>query len=301
MKKNIFIFIIIICLLLTGCKSKEYTVTFMDEDKVLDSVTVKKGDNIKDIDIPKKNGYIFVSWSKDGISYDSDKPINDDITLTANWVEEPVPIKNYTVTFNYGEYVKTQTVREGELAVRPEKDPKKDKHDFIGWYVGEYEYDFNMPVTKDIVIMAKYEKNRVIITYELDGGTGLKQIEINKGSIPDRPKNPSKFGYDFVGWTIDNEGYNFDKPINKDTTIKANYEATVYIKITFDSNGGNEVNTKYIPSGSKLNELPIPIKEGYTFKYWAIDNKEFDKNISITKDITLIAIYEDKEELPKEE
>ena len=84
-------------------------VTFMDEDKLLDSVVIKKGDTISKIDKPTKEGYIFVTWLKDGIEYDNNNEVNSDITLTASWTKEPVIKKNYTVTFNYGKELKTQT------------------------------------------------------------------------------------------------------------------------------------------------------------------------------------------------
>ena len=290
MKKKLLLLILI--LLLCGC-TKKYKVTFMDDGKVLSSIEIKKGDNIADYDIPEKDGYIFVSWNKDGFSYDSKTPINDDITLTASWTKEPELIVNHTVTFNYGDEIKTQTVRDGEKALKPEKDPKKEKHDFLGWYVGETLYDFTSSVTKDIVIMAKFEKNRLIITYELDGGSGTTEVEIDKGSIPKRPTNPSKFGYDFVGWTINGISYNFDIPLYTDTIMKANYSPTVFVKVTYDSNGGNGVNSEYLASGSKIGELPIAVKEGFTFSYWSYNGSKFDPNMIINKDIVLVAVYEE--------
>ena len=286
--------------MLSGC-GKVYTVTFMDEGQVLASVTVKKGENIASYDKPSKDGYIFVSWNKDGFSYDNKTPINDDITLTASWTPEPTLVKNYTVSFNYGEQVKTQTVKEGELAVKPEKDPKLDKHKFLGWFVGETLYDFSLPVEKDIVLMAKFEKIRVIISYDLDGGSGLAETEINKGSIPQKPKNPTKLGYDFIGWSINGVSYNFDTPINEDTTIKANYSATVYVRVSFDTDGGNDIKTEYIKSGSKLSNIPTPVKEGYTFKYWSYNGQVFDKEMVIDKNINLLAIYEKNDNQNEEE
>ena len=298
MKKTLILLMMV--LILSGC-GKKYTVTFMDEDKVLDSVSIKKGDTISDESIPEKEGYLFVSWYKNGFPYDNNNPILEDTTLVANWVLEPELVKNHTVTFNYGEYTKTQTVREGELATKPEKDPKQDKHKFIGWYVGDSLYDFDTPVTKDILIVAKFEKTRIIITYDLNGGTGVKEVEINKGEIPNKPKNPTRFGYDFVGWSINDEGYNFDKPLYSDTTIKANYSATIYVKVTFDSDGGSVINSQYLSSGSKLTNLPSPEKDGYIFKYWTYNGEEFVKNTAINKDITLVALYEKiEEETPKE-
>lgn len=292
MKKIIYILLLI--LLLTGCKAKTYTVTFVDNDKVLSNVSVTKGDNLKGIGSPEKEGYIFVSWLKDGFSYDLDNPITEDITLTASWTEEPTIEKKYTVTFDFGEYKKTQTIKEGKRAIPPEHNPKKEKHTFLGWYLDDKVYDFSTPVTSDMTIKAKYEKNRVSVTYDLNGGTGSTvQVEISKGTIPDKPKSPTKFGYTFSGWTIDGKAYNFEYQLNDDVTILANWEPIVYIKVTFDTDGGNNIPSKMIPQGSNLSVLSIPEKEGYTFKYWSLNGSEFDINSKINTNITLLAIYEE--------
>ena len=58
--------------------------------------------------------------------------------------------------------------------------------------------------------------------------------------------------------------------------------------------GGNQINVKMIESGTTLEDLPIPTKEGYTFNYWSLSGEKFEKNIPITKDIILEAIYEKK-------
>ena len=292
MKKNILI-ITLCLLLLTGCDDKEYTVTFMDEGKELSKVVVNKGDSIKDITIPEKEGYLFVTWLLDGVDFDKNTDIKEDIVLTASWTKIPNGPNMHTVTFNFGSYMKNQTVNDGEAVEKPKEDPELEKHTFIGWYDGEELYDFNTKVIKDIILVAKFKKNRVIVTYDLNGGSGTTvEVEIDKGDIPERPKDPSKFGYKFIGWLLGGQPYNFDFPLNDDTTIKANYIATEYVKVTFDTDGGNTIKAEMVETGSTLNSLPTPSKEGYTFKYWSYAGNKFDISTKITKDITLLAIYE---------
>ena len=155
---------------------------------------------------------------------------------------------------------------------------------------------FRSPVDKDILIAAKFEKNRVLINYDLAGGTGTIQVEIEKGTIPDRPKNPSKFGYTFINWTIGNNVYNFDTPLSEDTTIKANYEANIYCKVTFDTDGGNEISSQMVISGHTLSSLPKAVKDGYNFKYWTYNGEQFDINMAITSDIVLVALYDSNDD-----
>ena len=293
--KRKYLVIIIFILILTGCKTKTYTVTFIDNKDILAKVEVKKGNTIKNIDKPTKDGYIFLNWLKDGVEYNNDNPVTSDITLEASWTEIPNPVKTFQVTFDFGNEKKTVSVKEGEKATVPKDKPYKEKYKFLGWYVGDTLYDFDSTIDKDILITAKFEKNRVMIDYDLDGGTGTIQVEIEKGTIPDRPKEPKKFGYTFKYWTINNEPYNFDKELFEDTKIKAIYEANSYVKVTFNTDGGNEIPSQMLISGESIKTLPIPVKEGYTFKYWTINGEKFDINMKITIDIVLIALYEEKE------
>ena len=293
MKKYVILFILL-TLFITGCKGKTYTVTFVDDDMVLASVSVKKGNNLKNVDVPKKDGFIFVSWLKDGMDYDVNSPITEDITLNASWTSLPSLVNNHTVTFNIDGVLKTQTVDDGDKAIKPSKDPVKEKYIFLGWFVGDDEYNFDTPVIKDIVIVAKFKKNRINITYDLNGGTGSTvSTEIDKNSIPEKPKTPTKFGYNFITWSLDGKPYNFDFPLTQDTTIKAVWEATVYVKVSFDSDGGDSIPSVMLSTGSSLSKLPTPVKDGYTFKYWSYNGIEFDINTKVNEDIILLAVYEE--------
>ena len=292
MKKRRIIGAILI-LLLVGCKTKTYTVTFMDNGKLLKNVEIKKGETISNLEKPQKAGYLFVTWLKDGTEYDSSAKIESNLTLTASWVSEPLPINNHTVTFNCGSEIKTQTIADGEKAKKPEKDPQKEKYIFLGWYVGDTLYDFDVPVTKDIVLLAKFKKDVVILTYDLDGGVGQEQVEIVRGTIPEKPASPVKSGYDFLTWTLDGQPYNFDFPINSDVTIKAVYTTVEYVMVTFDTDGGNTLQEQQVIKGKEVEKLPVPMKEGYVFKSWTYNGQEFNVNTKIEEDITLLAIYEE--------
>ena len=291
MKKYIIIFLLVI--LLTGCKTKTYTVTFVDNYKELAKIEVKKGDNITDIDNPTKEGYIFLNWVKDGLDYNTERPINEDITLEATWTPIPNPVKTYTITFDFGDNkIKTVDVKEGDKVNVPKETPRKEKYKFLGWYIDDTEYNFDTPIDKDLTITEKKKKNRIIINYDLVGGSGTIQVEIEKGHVPNKPKNPSKFGYTFINWMIGDNIYNFDTPLYEDTTIKANYEANVYYRVSFDTDGGNEIVSQMIVSGHTIGSLPTAIKDGYNFKYWTYNGNQFDINTPITDDITLVALYE---------
>lgn len=289
--KKINLIIIIFVLVLTGCKSKTYTVTINLADGTrLASLNIPTGSNLKDVDIPEKDGYIFVSLLKNGLEYDIDTPVKEDMTLTATYVEIPNIAKKYTVSFDFGNNViKTQTIRENEKVNEP-KAINKNKYKFLGWYLDGELYDFDLPVTKDIKLVAKYEKMVVTIKFVLNGGSGIVSKEYTKGEIPSVVKEPSRLGYRFTYWTLEGNKYLFDKEINEDLTLEANWEVISYVTVLFDTDGGNELKTITIESGSKIN-APLAVKEGYEFMYWEYEGKEFNFDTKIDKNITLIARY----------
>ena len=287
-KKIIFILLILI---LTGCKNKTYTITFdTNGGNEMNNITLTEGSNLKKIEEPTREGYLFVHWLKDGLEYNLGNPITEDITLTAIWIETP-DLNDYTITFINDEYEEKIIVKENSLLSEPKVKEKKN-YTFIGWYQDNKKYDFNTKVTQDMILRAKYELNTVTVTYELDGGTGVVSKTIPIGSLLEIPNKPEKTGYKFLKWTLNDKEFSFDTKITKDITLKAIWEKLEYVTITYDTDGGNQIETQTIEKYSKINELPIPQKEGYTFKEWQLDNNAFDIDLEIETSIILKAIYE---------
>lgn len=64
--------------------------------------------------------------------------------------------------------------------------------------------------------------------------------------------------------------------------------------VTFDTDGGNNIGSVEIKSGSVLDKPVNPNKEGYTFVRWELNGVEYDFSSKVTTDITLKAIWEEK-------
>ena len=86
-------------------------------------------------------------------------PVTGDTTyaakLSGNLTAEKVAVSFNTV---YGSFVNTQVINAGQKAMKPEN-PIKDGCTFEGWYTDETyktEFDFNTPVTENIVAVAKW-------------------------------------------------------------------------------------------------------------------------------------------------
>ena len=73
-------------------------------------------------------------------------------------IEKVEAIKEYTVKFVVDGKATDVKVAEGEKASKPQ-DPTKEGYKFLGWYVGEDEYDFEDAVNGDLELTAKFEEN----------------------------------------------------------------------------------------------------------------------------------------------
>lgn len=289
--KKYYLLIIILLFTITGC-SNLITVTIKDEaGHVVDTIKVEKGKLLDNIPIPKKEGYIFTSWTKSGNKIAKDTILKKDIIITANYTEQPSILNTYKIKFIIDEEEKYQTIIAGEKVKEPTQ-PKKNKYTFLGWYQNNKKYDFSTIPTSDLTLIAKFEKNMITINYDLSGGVGTTSYDIKINTIPKRPANPKKEGYKFISWTINNKEYDFNKPLSSDTTLTASWQAIKYIRISFNTDGGNIIKDKYIEANTKLNSVPTPKKPGYTFKYWTNDGIIFDFSKEIVDNITLKAIYE---------
>ena len=291
MRSNKIIYALLIVVLLTGCKTKTYTVSFnTDGGTVMDSIEVIKGETIKDVSSPQKEGYLFVNWLKDGVEYKNEYPVNEDIILTANWVEAPEIYSYYQVTFINGDTSEKVSVKENDL-VTPPKEQEIENYLFLGWFSGDEKFDFDTKITKDISLTAKYELNLVTITYNLDGGIGLAIETIPKNTTINIPTSPFKPGYKFLKWVVDGEEFSFDTKITKDTTLTAVWQQIEYVTVKFDTDGGTELNDIQIEKYNKLKNVTTPVKEGYTFLEWQLNEETFNLDTIIEDNITLKAIY----------
>ena len=118
---------------------------------------------------PKKE---FKGWYKDqGCTeeFDFNNPITKDTTIYAGW------LTRYYVGFDLkghgSQYIEVQTVNAGEKATMPEK-PLDPVYSFMGWYTDwecsdGNEFDFNTPITKTMVLYAKWEKSKSIEDAEI--------------------------------------------------------------------------------------------------------------------------------------
>ena len=227
----------------------------------------------------------------------SGKPMNtgadiNDKTNIPNPTGTPV-----TVTYDYGErggiYAK-QIVQAGEKAVKPD-DPKVNGLTFGGWYTDEdcidgNEYNFTAPVTKGMTLTAKWTANSYTIAFDTGGGSEVAPIAQDYGTQITAPADPTREGYTFMGW----EPALPPTMPAENMTIKAQWRINRYT-VTFDTDGGSEVDAQTVAYGEKAKTPADPTKTGYTFAGWELGGNAYDFAAAVTGNMTLTAKWKDSE------
>ena len=135
----------------------------------------------------------------------------------------------------------------------------REGYTFKGW---DKEIPKTMPA-ENITVKAQWEINQYTITFDTNGGSEIAPITQDYGTEITAPDNPTRKGYTFKGW---------DKKIPKtmpaeNITVKAQWEINQYT-ITFDTNGGSEIEPITQDYGTEITVPDNPTRKGYTFKGW---------------------------------
>ena len=147
----------------------------------------------------------------------------------------------------------------------------------------------NKKVVKETTIDKKQEisekektikEETYVVSFDTDGGSNIPSQTILKDEKIETIETPTKEGYIFDKWLLNDEEFDFDTTITKDITLKAVWKKDdpkiEKVTIKFNTDGGNKIDAITIEKGTVLNNLPTPTKEGYTFINWFLDDKEFN-------------------------
>ena len=218
---------------------------------------------------PTKTGYDFAGWKLNG---EGDAMM--EVTIAAGSTGN----KSYTATWTPIEYQIALTL-DGGSAENPAtytieseaitlNNPTKTGHTFKGWKLNG-EGDALMEVTiahgstGDKAYTATWQINQYTISFNSNGGTEVDAIKQDYASEVTAPDDPTRTGYTFAGWT----------PAVPETIPAENIELTAQwtinqYTITFNSNGGTEVDAIQQNYASEVTAPANPTREGYTFAGW---------------------------------
>ena len=124
------------------------------------------------------------------------------------------------------------------------------------------------------------------VTFQSEGGSEVAS-QIRANTPADRPADPTKEGYTFIGWYNGESEWNFETPVTENLTLTAKWQLNRYT-ITFDTAGGSEVPSITQDYGTAITPPAAPTRTGYTFAGW-------DKTIPSTMpagDMTITARWQ---------
>lgn len=75
----------------------------------------------------------------------------------------------------------------------------------------------------------------------------------------------------------------------KDKEQEGEQTDEVYYTVTFNTNGGGEIEPKLVKKGSSVDEPPTPERDGYIFDGWYDGSREWVFSFSVNNDMTLTA------------
>ena len=182
----------------------------------------------------------------------------------------------------------------GELPI-----PTKENYLFDGWYMDQnwekkITPDSILDISENITLYAKWDIILYEVLFETNGGNFIDSLFLPCGSIINDPSNPTKNGYEFLGWYEDIEltrKFDFNRTISQNIILYAKWNEKLYV-VSFETNGGSLIDSMKLSYGSIIKEPSQPIKANYEFLGWYEDIKlikKFTFGQSITNNITLYA------------
>lgn len=245
---------------------------------------------ISSVPFTEKTDETFAGWYTDssftGNSIQFPLKITEDRTLYAKW------LPNFTVTFETNGGSAISSYKAGVVDTAPES--YRPDYQLAGWYTNPVfegsPINFPYIVTRPITLYAQWLKTYPI-TFDSQGGDSIHPITT---AIAQSLPSPTKDGFTFAGWYLDEE-YTEDSKISLPYTVTES--TTLYAKwqqnftVTFNSQGGSAIpsqTTGYIESE------PRPQRGDMLFAGWyleaaCIEGSKISFPYTVTMDTTLYA------------
>lgn len=262
--------------------------TFTNVDNIYSNGTIEEKSYLNSPEEPERIGYTFTGWAIDGTSEIIEFPyvVIDNIIFVAQY-----EIINYIITYhlNGGKNAEGNLESYNIETTIELLAPSREYYEFDGWFSDEQLHTRITTIETnsygDIELYAKWIPTDYQITYHLNGGTNDTHNPLSYNFETDIIffAEPTKPGYDFIGWFSDE---NFKESITQIPTgshgefnLWAKWEIVTYT-ITYHLNGGT--NNPLNPHEYDVETTFIflnPSKESYIFSGWYCD-EEYNTAVS---------------------
>lgn len=223
--------------------------------------------------------------------------------------------KTYTVEFDVdgGSIVNSIDIKKGKTISKP-NDPIKEGYEFLYWEYNNKEYDFNTKITSNIVLKAKWNKlheheylEQFIDATCTEEGYAIYTCECGHRYTEDYIE---PYGHKYLEEQIEStckekgytkysckcgETYNdnyteiVDHVYDQGYCKWCNFKEIIYKTISFDVDGGTNVDSLTQEVGTNVLKPTDPIKEGYVFDGWYLNEVKYEFTTMPSEDITLVA------------
>lgn len=152
----IFLAVISFVMFFITRNNQEYKIIFdSNGGSIVSNQNVKYHKHVIKPNDPVRENYLFEGWMNNGILFDFNKEIEENLLLTASWKEKEL----FTVTITLEGIGYESKFYDGSLInIENYTLPPKDEY-HIALYNNEQPFDLSTPVTTNLNLIAKYEKN----------------------------------------------------------------------------------------------------------------------------------------------
>ncbi len=154
-----------------------------------------------------------------------------------------------------------------------------------------------------LIVVALLIGNKKPMTYnvffETDGGSSVESQIVEEGKQVKKPDDPTKTGYMFIEWTYEGKTYDFSLGVTSDLTLKGSWakieEDVETFIVKFETDEGTTIPNQIIKKGEKVIKPDDPVKQGYTFEGWTLNDVAYNFETVVEKNIVLKAKWKKNE------
>lgn len=146
--------------------------------------------------------------------------------------------------------------------------------EFAGWYTtpgceegSEFSFENAQMPASNLALYAKWTAEMITVAFVTgENATQIPEQQFEADHVAQKPEDPERTHYRFVGWTMDEAGtrpFNFDQILTKNLTLYAQWANEGSYTLTYDANNG-EINAPTLldarryAGGAKAKMTEIP-------------------------------------------